>query len=77
VRTTGREDEMMADTSCSTCIWFELIENEYGECRFNPPCIVEKLVGGSSYANLFQATKNPIVSQNHRCSKFEKEGSGD
>ncbi len=67
----------MADTSCSTCIWFELIENEYGECRLNPPRIIEKLVGGSSYANLFQATKNPIVSQNHRCSKLKKAGSGE
>lgn len=64
----------MSDINCNNCIWFELIENEYGECRVNPPGIVEKLVGGSSYANLFQATRNPIVSQNHRCSEFKKNG---
>lgn len=62
----------MSERSCFECFWFELIENEYGECRVNPPQIVEKLVGGSSYANLFQATKNPIVSQNHRCGKYKK-----
>ena len=64
----------MADINCNNCIWFELIENDYGECRVNPPRIVEKLVGGSSYANLFQATKNPIVSLKHRCSEFKKTG---
>ena len=61
----------MSEISCSRCLWFESIENEYGECRVNPPCIVEKLVGGSTYANLFQATRTPVVSQNHRCGKFE------
>ncbi len=61
----------MTDFNCNNCFWFELIENEYGECRLNPPRIVEILVGGSSYANLYQATQNPIVSQNHRCSKFQ------
>ena len=61
----------MSEISCNNCFWFELIENEYGECRVEPPRIVDKLVGGSSYANLFQATKNPIVSQNHLCSRFK------
>ncbi len=67
----------MSEISCINCIWFELIENEYGECRESPPRVVEKLVGGSSYASLFQATKNPIVSQNHRCSKFCQAESSD
>ena len=47
-----------------------MIEHDYGECRKSPPVIIEKLVGGSSYANIFQATKSPLVSKTHWCAAF-------
>ena len=55
---------------CGTCIWFKMIEYDYGECRKKPPVIIEKLVGGNSYANIFQASKSPLVSKSHWCSEF-------
>ena len=60
----------MTKNVCDNCQWFMIIEHEYGECRKNPPVIVEKLVGGNSYANLFQGTKSPLVSKHHWCGKF-------
>lgn len=60
----------MMNGICGTCIWFEMIEHDYGECRKNPPVIIEKLVGGNSYANIFQASKCPLVSRNHWCAEF-------
>ena len=60
----------MSENVCGNCEWFEMIENEYGECRKNPPVIIEKLVGGNSYTNLFQASKCPLVSKNHWCGDF-------
>jgi hypothetical protein len=60
----------MMDGICGKCIWFEMVEHDYGECRKNPPVIIEKLVGGNSYANIFQASKCPLVSRNHWCAEF-------
>ena len=60
----------MERNTCLKCRWFEMIEHEYGECRIRAPVIIEKLVGGSSYSSLFQATKSPLVSSSHWCGEF-------
>jgi hypothetical protein len=63
----------MADRFCKNCTSFELIEHEYGECRRYPPTVIEKLVGGNSHANIFQASKHPLVPANHWCGLFSPE----
>jgi hypothetical protein len=62
---------------CETCTWFVMIEHDYGECRKKPPVIIEKLVGGNSYANIFQASKSPLVSKNHWCAEFSAREGGE
>ena len=59
--------------TCQQCRWFEVAGEDFGECRFAPPVIIEKLVGGNSAMNIFQATKHPIVSVNDWCARFEPE----
>ena len=60
----------MSERLCKNCRWFELIEYEYGECRCYPPIVIEKLVGGNSHANIFQASKHPLVPAIHWCGMF-------
>lgn len=60
----------MTERLCKNCTYFEPTEYEYGECRHSPPIVIEKLVGGNSHANIFQASKHPQVPANHWCGKF-------
>ena len=36
----------MAERLCKNCDFFEPIEYEYGECRYSPPIVIEKLGTG-------------------------------
>ena len=60
----------MTERLCKNCAYFEPIEYEYGECRHAPPIVIEKLVGGNSHANIFQASKHPHVTSGHWCGMF-------
>ncbi|NNK93869.1 MAG: hypothetical protein HKP41_05910 [Desulfobacterales bacterium] len=67
----------MTEIQCHSCKWFEIFDDECGECRLHPPMIIEKLVGGNSWSNIFQATQHPIVSHHHWCGKFSPQEKSD